>query len=203
MIATKECFIICVTALLLIHFAHTNNYGDYVDNALEDIVDFNVPEQDLDYDWSPPNGELPDDQYKVIGNDFESVNNEEIPEETLDSWIEDTQNQLKKRSFNFLTKKKSQVLCRVQRAIHYHNEIGHEFFPKSYTSYTCQPVTQPIDGSPLSPVPSHDSCYVSGNKCITTEKEQLFLKRRKNGNCWSHFIEAVGAGCKCLSRKFL
>ncbi|XP_030763033.1 uncharacterized protein LOC115887682 isoform X6 [Sitophilus oryzae] len=101
---------------------------------------------------------------------------------------------------SFFRKKKNQILCRVQKTFHHHNEAGYEFFPKSYTSYTCQPATTTnIDPTAIA---SHDSCFITGNNCITLEKEQLFLKRKHNSQCWSHFVEVVGAGCKCLARRY-
>ncbi|XP_060518697.1 uncharacterized protein LOC132697317 isoform X2 [Cylas formicarius] len=95
--------------------------------------------------------------------------------------------------------KKSQVLCRVEKSIHHHTEMGYDFFPKSYVSYSCRPADSIhfADGSS-----SHqDVCFVNGTRCITIEKEHWFTKHKHNTNCWKPFREVIAVGCKCLPRK--
>ncbi|XP_066258586.1 uncharacterized protein [Euwallacea similis] len=173
-------------------------------------------EELLNFDWSLLQGEqMPrlddsNDDFKAAEDGALYLSNGE-EEDSLESWVDQvddgtlTSKMDVKRGFNVVDtrKKKNQVLCRVLRTVHHHNEDGHEFFPRSYTGYTCHPVGPTLtDQISTAQSSSHDSCYVLGSKCITIEKEQLFFKKLHNTNCWSHFVEAVGAGCKCLSRKF-
>ncbi|XP_050301892.1 uncharacterized protein LOC126740071 isoform X2 [Anthonomus grandis grandis] len=183
-----------VSSLLLVHASQLDRFFPPYDQEpkIEDEIEFfPVSNEDemAEYDWAPPNNgeELPDDDW---------------PNDSSENWIEKiTLGGDMKRGMDFPRKKKSQVLCKVQKSVHHHLQPGYEFFPKSYTSYSCQPVS-PREAENRALMGSHDTCYVTGENCITIEKEQLFLKRRENVNCWSHFIETVGAGCKCLSKKY-
>ncbi|CAG9769085.1 unnamed protein product [Ceutorhynchus assimilis] len=146
------------------------------------------------FDWSPPNGELPDEKIALFGDD-EEIGGLDLRE----SWIEHDNNVIgeTKRAFDFPRRKKNQVLCRVQRAIHHHIEAGHEFFPKSYTSYSCTPVTgSQLEGSVAT---SHDVCLVRSNTCTTLHLKRFFLKRNQTNTCWSSIVPIeVGSGCDCL-----
>ncbi|XP_030763011.1 uncharacterized protein LOC115887682 isoform X2 [Sitophilus oryzae] len=98
---------------------------------------------------------------------------------------------------SFFRKKKNQILCRVQKTFHHHNEAGYEFFPKSYTSYTCQPATTTnIDPTAIA---SHDVCFVRSNVCTTLQMKRFFLRRNTTNTCWSDLVSMeVNSGCNCL-----
>ncbi|XP_066143955.1 uncharacterized protein [Euwallacea fornicatus] len=166
-----------------------------------------------DFDWSLAQGEqMP--RFDDYNDDFKAgedgalylSNGEE--EDSLESWVDQVNDEHfgskmdVKRGFHVMNarKKKNQVLCRVLRTVHHHNEAGHDFFPRTYTGYTCHPASPiPIDHIPTTQSSSHDVCLVRSNKCTTLHMNRFFLKRNQTSLCWSDIVKMeVASGCDCL-----
>ncbi|XP_076269736.1 uncharacterized protein LOC143202264 isoform X1 [Rhynchophorus ferrugineus] len=168
--------------------------NDFNDDLIEDEIEYfsNSQNDNYDnYDFSPPNGQLPDGtNIKMAGPLTSYLNgNRNNDENLLDNNV---------NNMSFQRKKKGQVLCRVQKTIHHHNEAGYDFFPKSFTSYSCHPVTP--SNKDVFTTANHDVCLVtSKNKCSSLQMKRFFLRRNSTNTCWSDLISLdVNSGCDCL-----